>query len=179
MMVFDSKHTPAIEAIYEQFCARNYPECRSLMSALSDQLGRRRGALNLLGPAVFDPSEPYLQLGLIEAISEVRLGHVHEAMTIYMMSGSMGGSFASWVHSIHGLVTRNVQLASILEEPLTPSRRAQAYYYEAEGLLTDRDFEAATTMFARAAEGDGSCPEKRFASARLDWLRKHPPHPWT
>src|SRR5258708_4949945 len=114
-------------------------------------------------------NDPSLQTALIYTIAHLRLGEYVDAERMLNLH-SIGGPFG-WVTHLVSLLLRKTSFDSVLRVTQTDVQRLQAHFYEAEARITDRDFPAALEMFKRCLDLPGSCPERRFAGARVTWLK--------
>jgi hypothetical protein len=157
-----------IAAVFDEFCERDYAECCQHVAELDDLRAFRGMPFYLVGIDLAPDREPSLQVILVSCIAFIRLGQLTLADNILQIR-TIGGP--GWVDSLLKLVLDQTTMNEVLRVTETDAQRVQVHYYEAERLLTGRDFAAALRLFQRCLELPGTCPERRFAIARIDWLQ--------
>lgn len=160
-----------VEKIYEAFREGDYQECGAQVFDLGMTLGLRYFTPVLsMGISFQINCEPAFQVVLIYTVANVRLGDYMAAEAVPMMNSILGGEERRWLMSMLELFLRQATLDSALESARSAEERLQAYYYEAEARITDRDFAGACEMLRRCLELSVACPEREFARARLRGL---------
>jgi len=148
-----------VAKLFDAFVDRDYPECATQVFDLGMTLGFRYFTFILSMGINFDiDNEPSLQANLIYTIAHLRLGEYIDAEGVLNLH-SFHGSVA-WATRLVSISLRKTSLGDELEHAQTDVQRLQAHYYEAEGRITDRKFEAAAQMFKRCLELPGNCPER-------------------
>lgn len=164
-----------VEDLFEAFCDGDYPFCTKLIFDLGMTLGYRYYTLIFvegINGEIF--REPNLQISLIFSISKLRLGDsvgAHDPLSLHDM---MGSSMENWRNILLSLCLRKTSFEEVLKKASTDIEIFQAYYYQAESLISDRNFDAALEMLKTCQNLTGECPERTFSTERLKWLKKHP-----
>ena len=163
-----------VTQLYDEFAEMAYEECIQSIGRIAADSGYR------IYPQVFVMGvdhdmamneSPNLQIALIWTVSLLRQGDHMGAQAPLMMNSVIGGPIKQWLLTLLALTLGRVEFQDAVKSSETDEQTLQAHYYEGERLVNERSWQDALQRFEICAALPGSCPEKGFAKARMEWLR--------